>query len=142
MKNFFVKNSKMLLLVCDIFILPVMFFCRWLSSVMLTGIKSECIWTLIGGKCITCGGTHFVNSLLNGKIIEAFFYNQYLFILLVFLIISYFLLHTYLFFKIDFAKKILKRFFSIHSLIFWCVFLLVFLVIRNIPVISFLQNMI
>lgn len=142
MKEFFVKHRAKLLFICDILIIPAMFFCRWLSGAMLTGIDSECMWTYFGGQCVTCGGTHFVNVLLSGHIIEAFKYNQFIFLCLVLLILVYILLHLYWWFKLDFAKKILRYVFSIPSLIIFLSIMLVFLVVRNIPAVINIINLI
>ena len=125
--------NKKWLLIADFLLIPSGFFFRWLSAYMLS-IPKPCPWTLFGGKCVTCGGTHFVNSILNGRFIEAFNHNQFLFLLTVFLLLSYVLLHLYVFFKTDVVKKILRIIFSIPTLIIVLSAMLLFLLLRNLPV--------
>ena len=129
MKKFINKKT---IIIADLLAVPVLLLCRWLTSVMLSH-ESDCTWTLFGGQCVTCGGTHFVQSLSHGRILEAYEHNQFLFILLILLLISWVLLHLYLFFKMEFARKALRIIFSIPSLIVVLTGLFVFLVIRNMP---------
>ncbi len=140
MKKIF--NKKFFLLLFDILILPGIFVCKYLSKFMLDAIDSECICTYFHGKCLTCGGTHFVNNLTQGKIFDAFTDNVFLFFLLIFFIITFILIHLYWLFNLNFAKKVLKKMYSIPSLIFWCVFGLIFLIIRNIPAVIFIVKLI
>ena len=128
MKKFF--NKKYFLIAGDVLLLPAMIFCEWLSDYMLSK-PGECLWVILGGKCVTCGGTHFVNSILNGRIIEAFNYNQLLFVITIMAIIVWVLLHLDWFLSIGWAKKALKKVFSIPSLVFWSVAILVFFFARN-----------
>ena len=132
MKKFF-SIKVFLLLGFDLLIVPVGIFCKWLSGVMLDGIESECMWTCFGGKCLTCGGTHFVNYLLDGKIVQAFNENHFLFLCLIILIVVFVLLHLYLLFKIQFAKKMLRCIFSIPSLIIFMTIIVIVILVRNIP---------
>ena len=67
----------------DVLLIPAGIICEKLTDNMLA-VDDPCMWTLAGGKCATCGGTHFVNSLMNGHIIEAFHHNEYLFLLTVY----------------------------------------------------------
>ncbi len=112
--NTFLKNRRWYLLAMDVLLIPTAFFFEWLSGVMLAAEK-PCRWTLVGAQCGTCGGTHFVNSLLNGRITEAFHYNEFLFFCMIFLVISYILLHLWFFFDAAFAKKMLRYMYSIPT---------------------------
>lgn len=123
---------KPIILVADALVIPALFFCEWLSDQMLA-TTSTCAWTLLGAKCITCGGTHFVNTLLNGQFVEAFNHNQYLFLLAIFFAVSFVLLNLYWLFDLRFAKAALKKMYNIPVLIIACVGVLAFLVLRNIP---------
>ena len=95
--------------------------------------NTVCIWTVLGGKCLTCGGTHFVNSLLSCDIVAAFQHNQLLFAAAVILVITFILLHLFLLGKMKFAKKLLKIIYSIPSVVIAAFSTLVFLFVRNIP---------
>lgn len=124
--------KKYILISFDILLIPLCFFCQWLSTQMLK-TDGVCMWTLLGGQCITCGGTHFVNTLLSGKIIEAFHHNELLFIFTVILFISWILLHLCWLGNSAFAKNILLKIYSIPGLIIASGSTLIFLLIRNIP---------
>jgi hypothetical protein len=126
------KYYQYLLIAADILLIPGLIFCEWLSDRMLA-TTSTCMWTLLGGKCITCGGTHFVNSLLNFRIAEAFRHNEFLFILTALLLVVFVLLNLSWLFRVKFATAALKRIFTIPSLIIVMAFLLLFPLIRNIP---------
>ena len=132
MRNIF-KNKKKLLMIADISLIPVGFFLEWLSRFMLTQ-PGECVWTTFGGQCITCGGTHFVNSLLNGQIIQAYHHNELLFIYAVILLFSYIFLHLWWIWNLPFAKKVLRVIYSVPGTIIFCISLVVFWYIRNISV--------
>ena len=127
-------SAKHTLLLADALILPGLLFCRWLANFLLTETDTTCLWLRLGGRCITCGGTHFVRSLLNFRIGEAFAYNEFLFVLTVLFLVSYILLHLMVFWKVKFAKVILKKVYSIPGLIVGVVFALGFFLVRNIPV--------
>ena len=126
------RFRKPIILIADALVIPALIFCEWLSNQMLA-TNSTCAWTLLGGKCITCGGTHFVNTLLNGRFVEAFNHNQYLFLLAIFFAASIVLLNLYLLFDLGFAKAALKKMYNIPALIIACVSVLAFLVLRNMP---------
>ena len=129
----FFKNKKFVLLLCDVLLVPFSLICRELSAGMLT-TNTVCSWTRFGGKCITCGGTHFVNAWTNCRFIEAFYYNEFLFVVTIGLFISYILLHIYLLFGVKWAHKILKIVYSIPGLIISLSLMMLYFFIRNIPV--------
>lgn len=126
-------NKKNFVILGDILLIPFLFFCQRLSAFMLSN-HSECKWALLGGKCVTCGGTHFVNALLSGRLSEAFFSNPFLFLLTVFLLFSLLLLNLDQLLGVKFAKKILSKLYTIPMLILWLSAMLIFLLARNAPV--------
>ncbi len=132
MKSLFKNHYKKILIVGDLMLIPAWIFCEWLSDRMLA-TNSLCVWARIGGKCVTCGGTHFVNSLLNFQFAEAWQHNEFLFILALYLVISLLLLNLYLLFDSAFAKKALRLLYNIPALILWLAGLILFLLVRNIP---------
>lgn len=131
MKTLF-KYKKFCLITFDILIIPLCFFFQWLSTQMLKS-NTICMWTIFGGKCITCGGTHFVNTLLSGKIVEAFHHNELLFVAAIILLFTFILLHLSWLWDIKFATKVLLKIYSIPGLIVAAASTLIFLIIRNIP---------
>jgi hypothetical protein len=124
-------NKKILILV-DVLAIPLGFFCHWLTTVMLAGDR-PCAWTLMGGQCLTCGGTHFVNSLLSGHISQAWHHNEFLFVLTVLLLLSWVLVHCHLLGHARWAAKVLRVLYSIPSLIVAVSPMIVFLILRNWP---------
>ena len=125
-------NRKILILV-DVLAIPAGFFSHWLTTVMLAGDR-PCTWTLMGGQCLTCGGTHFVNSLLSGHIGQAWHHNEFLFVLTVLLLLSWVLVHCHLLGHARWAAKVLRVLYSIPSLIVAVSAMIVFLLLRNGPV--------
>lgn len=130
--NKLLQHKKKLLLAGDLLLLPCLFFLRWLSGYMLSK-ETTCAWLVLGGKCVGCGGTHFVNALLNGRIGEAFQHNQFFFTLGVFLAVSYLLLHLDWLLDLPFAKKLLSKMYSIPCLLVFSGWMLIFFFVRNIP---------
>lgn len=124
------QYSKLWILGADLLVVPAMLLCRWLTTQMLATEK-VCIWVRLGGQCITCGGTHFVNDLTSLRIMDAFWDNQFLFVLAVYFAVTWVLLNLHLLFRITFAKKMLMRMYSIPAVIAWCVAMFVFIFWRN-----------
>lgn len=127
------QKRNYLLLAADVLLIPGLFLCRWLAGFMLTW-DTQCQWVRLGGKCVTCGGTHFVKALLNGQFAEAFQHNQFLFLLTVFLAVSFVLLNLYWLFDVKFAKVILSRVYRFPTLIIMLSLMVGFFLARNIPV--------
>lgn len=135
MKKFFKEHyKKIILFSADFFVLVAFIIANPLSSFMLS-LDSECRWKRFGFECGTCGGTHFVNDLTNGRIFSAFFDNQYLFILTLFFFISLVLLHFLWLGKSKTAKNILRVMYSIPSLVILVSGFFVFTLLRNLPAI-------
>jgi len=132
MFNWIKKHPKLTLIFADTLLLPGFFLCRWLTGQMLSTDR-PCAMAAIGGQCITCGGTHFVSDLTHFRLLEALQDNPFLFALTVFLLLSLIFLHLWILFSLPVFKKLLKRMYSIPSLILWLSGMLVFLIIRNIP---------
>ena len=135
----FKKHDKLWLILANIAIIPEIFLCRWLTDNMLSSDK-PCVWTMLGGKCLTCGGTHFVNDLCKFRILDAWQDNIFLFILGIFLLISWIALNLWLLFGVSFCKKLLKIMYNIPTLLLWITGGLLFLLLRNIPVFILIWN--
>lgn len=131
MKQFFkVHYKKITVLSLDVLCLLAALICRPLSASMLES-GSECYWSLMGIRCFTCGGTHFVNDLLSFRIGAAFADNQLLFIMTAYLGASLILFNLLWLFELGFAKKVLKVMYSIPALILMGVGMITFFVWRN-----------
>ena len=127
-----VKHKKKLILLLDVLLIPAAILCERLSDLMLA-TEGECQWFRYGIRCLTCGGTHFVNYILNGRIIEAFQQNQLLFFVLVFLLLSLLFLNLFVLFDLRFAKKALRGLYSIPTAVIAIYAPVLFLIVRNIP---------
>lgn len=124
--------KKIAMIAGDLLIVPGVILCQWLSAWMLS-TESVCTWVKFGGKCITCGGTHFVYSLSRGDIIEAFGHNQFLFALAVYFAVSLVFLNLFLLFDLRFAQKALRNMYSVPAVLLIVWGMLMFLFFRNIP---------
>ena len=127
------KHHKLSLLIGDGLLLPGMLLCQFLAKGLLT-TNRVCGWTRWGGKCITCGGTHFVRDLCSFRILDAMQDNVFLFALTAYLFLSLIFLNLWLLFDICFFKKVLKLMYNIPTLIIWLVFMFIFLLARNLSV--------
>ena len=135
MKEFVRKHlKKIAILASDLMCLAVALICKPLSASLLQKAGNVCIWDAMGFRCLTCGGTHFVNDLLSGRIGAAFTDNQLMFFIAVYLLLSLIVLNLYLLFDLTFAKKMLRWMYNIPVLIGWGVILIAFLLWRNLPV--------
>ena len=133
MKHFFKTYIwHMLILLCDALILPGMFLCHWLTDRMLS-VSTTCTWTLLGGKCLTCGGTHFVNEITQLHIWEAFQQNEFLFFVALYALVTLVMLNLWILFRLRFCGRVLRYMYSVPVIITGVGLTILFLVIRNIP---------
>ena len=121
---------RILIIATDIAIVPCLILFKWLSGQMLQ-TESECLLLQFNGQCLSCGGTHFVNDLLSGRIFEAFVDNHFFFICTLYLLVTLVALNLWLLFNLKFAKTALKFMYSIPALIVFVVLLIMFLILRN-----------
>lgn len=127
---------RVFIILFDVALVPFLILCRWLSGQMLQ-TESECLLLQFNGKCLSCGGTHFVNDLLSGRIFDAFMDNHLFFICVIYLLITLVLLNLWSLFNLKFAKKMLKCMYNIPALLAFVTFVILFLVLRNIPMIIY-----
>ncbi len=131
MKQFLKKHYKrIIILTCDAMIVPMALLCKLITENMLK-TDSTCAWTLLGGQCISCGGTHFVNDLASLRIVDAFFDNQLMFFITLFFIATLIMFNLWWVFDLSFGKKALVRMYSVPTVIIFCSALIIFLVWRN-----------
>lgn len=125
------KYKKMLMIAFDIAVVPGLFILKYLSSFMLSTDR-PCVWTELGLQCATCGGTRCVNSLLSGNFIEAIKLNPFVVVMILFVLVTFLLLNLLIFRNSDFAKRALKKMYSLWSLVIILISLAVFFIGRNI----------
>ena len=144
MKRFLKKHYKrIIVLLLDAMIVPGALVCKLLTEHMLE-TEATCAWTVFGGKCLTCGGTHFVRDLsafiLGGDItsgfekhylLDAFLDNQLLFVMTLFFFVTLVMFNLWFVFGLDLGKKGLKIMYSVPSAIIFGVVVIGFLVWRN-----------
>jgi len=128
------KNKKLLIAGADALLLPCLLLCEKLSDLLLSAEGAECLMLRLGGKCVACGGTHFVNALLNGDLAGAFGHNPFLFVLTAVLAGSFILLNLYLLSGWNFAGTVLKKIYSIPGLVISTCAMLIFFLIRVSPI--------
>lgn len=133
MKEFLRKHyKKIIVLSIDALCLIIALCCKPLSELMLSS-DTDCLWASLGGQCLTCGGTHFVNDLFSLRIADAFMDNQLLFIVTVYFAITLIVVNLLWLFNLSFALKILKWMYNIPVLIVFSVGTIAFLLWRNLP---------
>lgn len=130
MKAWICKHKKLILLACHLLALPAAWLVHRLSEQMLR-TNTVCSWLRIGAKCPTCGGTHFVNALLQGDLTAALEHNAFLFLLALFFAVSLILLDLAVWLELPFAKKVLRKLYTYSTLVFFCVLLVLFVILRN-----------
>ncbi len=129
--DFLKKYKKILMIAVDVAVIPGLFLLKYFSSFMLSTDR-PCVWTLIGLQCATCGGTRCVSNLLSGNIIEAIKLNPFIFLCVMYLVISFIFLNILLLRNSSFAKKALKKMYSLWSLVIVLVAFALFFLARNI----------
>ena len=134
MKEFLKKHYKKLLVIpFDISLIPFFVICRLLSGLLLEKTNYVCTWVLLGGQCVTCGGTHFVNDFLSGRLHAAFLDNQLLFVVAIYFFISLILLNAWCLFDLEFAKHCLIHMYGFIAFGIFVLLMIWFVILRNIP---------
>ena len=132
---------RVFIILFDVALVPFLILCRWLSGQMLE-TESTCLLLQFNGKCLSCGGTHFVRDLLSGRIFDAFMDNHFFFVCTLYLLITLVALNLYLLFNLKFAKKMLRYMYNLPALFAFITFLFLFLILRNIPMIVFFSKLV
>ena len=137
MKTFLNKYKWPILIGADVLLVMGCILGRWLSGRMLES-DTVCLFLLLGGKCLTCGGTHFVQSLLHGQLLDAWHHNEFLFINTAYVALSLVPLHLWVLWGIRWAKKLLRWMYSIPTLILFVGGMFLVLILRNLTPITWL----
>ena len=130
--GFIKKHQKKLTILLDVLLIIVLLSARFLTDYLVT-TNEPCDWTLVGAQCGTCGGTRCVNHLLNGDIIGAFQLNPYVFLLIVYLLVSVVFLHILVFANKSWPGKALGKMYSLRAFFIALGAYLLFIILRNIP---------
>lgn len=137
MKTFFKTHyKKIIVLVLDVLCVIGVIVSGPVSEAMLQQTDKICMWDAMGIQCMTCGGTHFVNDLVSGRIGAAFMDNQFLFLVTLYLAVTMVFLNLFCLFDLAFAKKVLKCMYNLRALIVFGVVTVVYFIARNIPFIT------
>ncbi len=120
-------NYKNKILICDF----ILIICFVLALLFLEKIAlPECyIHKLSGLLCISCGGTRMIISLLHFRISEAFFFNPFMFLLLIYGGLFVLLLNISIINKK--AIQLIKKLYCLKVCYAWCVFGVLFTILRN-----------
>lgn len=105
---------------------------KWVIEI-LYNIGRPCSWTRVGAQCATCGGTHCVESFLQGDFAEAFSRNQMVFCWILYGIVTVVLLNLQYFCKQTWAGKALHSMYSLRAFFVALAVYLAFAVLRNLP---------
>lgn len=81
-----------------------------------------------GIDCPTCGGTRMVLSLLKFQPINAFFYNPFLFLVLIYGCLFFLLVNISIFNKK--AIQLIKKLYCLKMCYVWCAGLIIFSILR------------
>lgn len=104
------KRVKLIVaLLLDFLFLCFLVFGERLSTYMLNDLSDCLYYKVLGIKCLTCGGTHCVNALLRGNISEAFAYNSYVPIFILFFIFYLFLTNSGWIFGVSWSRKVISK---------------------------------
>lgn len=118
--------------ILDLMILPGL----WLGRVaveLLFRQGKPCPWTLFGAKCATCGGTHCIQSFLEGRFLEALRWNPLVFCWILFAIATVVLLNCLVLLKRRWAGKALGVMWSMEAFFVAVGSYLHFAFWRNVP---------
>jgi len=116
----------------DLLILPGMLAAKLLLKLMFRQGK-PCLWTFFGAKCATCGGTHCVQSFLEGRFLEALEWNPLVFCWILFAIATVLLLNVRVLLRRRWAGKALRVMWSMEAFFVAVGSYLHFTFWRNVP---------
>ncbi|MBQ7328899.1 MAG: DUF2752 domain-containing protein [Oscillospiraceae bacterium] len=116
----------------DAAVVPGIYVCRWLLQKMLDR-GEPCKWTFVGAKCATCGGTHCVQSFLQGDLAASFVWNPMVFCWILYAIATGVLLNLRYVFHLRWAEHVLKGMYSLRVFYVGLGVFLLYTLVRNAP---------
>lgn len=126
------KHAAMAVVAMDLLILPGIWLGRIVVELMFRQGK-PCLWTYFGAQCATCGGTHCIQSFLNGQFTDAFRWNPLVFCWILIGIITLVLLNAMVLLRQRWAEKILRAVYSMPGFFTLVGSYLLFAFLRNVP---------
>lgn len=132
-KRFFLTKEGRIQLVIIGFVIAALAAAFGYILIEVIGFRPQCsIHLLTGFSCITCGSTRLVEALLEFNILQAFRWNPFIFISLLFLpFVLYKALRDFI--VLGYCKAWVDK-----LLIQWLIVGTIFMVLRNLPMFSFL----
>ena len=98
----------------------------------ISSSSDTCFMKYFGLTCPSCGGTRCVYNFFKGNFTEAFGYNQFLFVLIIYVLILVVFLNLRYVFGLEFAKKPIKYMVHPTAVIIIAISFVAFGVIRNV----------
>ena len=127
------NHTKTAVIVLDVIVISSVPLFKWLLGCMLA-VDRPCSWTILGAKCATCGGTHCIQSFLQGAIWESFCYNPMVFCWILYAMATGLLLIFSVIFRQKWAFFALKKMYTMTVFYVTIAVYILFGVLRNFPV--------
>ncbi|MBP3706754.1 MAG: DUF2752 domain-containing protein [Clostridia bacterium] len=102
------KRTEKLIILLDSILLFFAIFAQRIASFMLQKLP-DCYFAAHKIPCPSCGGTRCVYNFFSGNILDAFCYNQFIFFLIIYLIIIFAFLNLGYLFKVEWSKMVFKK---------------------------------
>ncbi len=118
-------------LLLDAVILLGGIFVKYIAR-FVSATSGECIMKVFGLTCPGCGGTRCVYNFFKGNFAEAFEFNQFVFIMIFYVLILTILLNLRYVFGLQFAEKPVLYMVHPRALIIIAILFLIFGIARNV----------
>ena len=122
--------KKIKVLVLDIALLILAFSMKQMAVLMSQNLP-RCVFLEMGFLCPACGGTRCIYSIASGEYLLAFYYNQFIFITIIYLVLVLVLLNINYLFNIRFFRKTLSVMVHYKTIIVIVSLYAVFGILRN-----------
>lgn len=102
------RRTEILIVILDLVLIVGAAFAENIASLMLKDLP-DCYFAAHSIPCPACGGTRCVYNFFSFNFATAFSYNQFMFLLIIYVIVITALLNLGHLFKIGWAKNAFKR---------------------------------
>ena len=126
------KWKKPFVLILDLAFVLFSLFCGKMTEFMLDNFGDCLLYSTVGLKCVGCGGTHCINALSKGMIVEAFRYNSFVVISGIILVLVLILMNLAWVFKSEKANLALRKLCNVKLAIVFAVLLVAYSIGRNV----------
>ncbi len=108
--------------------------CIFISNIarFISSSSNTCLMKLFGLTCPSCGGTRCVYNFFKGNFAEAFGYNQFVFLIIIYILVLTVFLNLRYVFGFEFAKKPINYMVHPTTVIIIAISFVVFGVLRNV----------